>query len=308
MRLWFAHGSEVTIREQLVTQVILAILSGDLSPGERLPSTRDLARRFGLHPNTVSAGYRRLEHERWVEFRHGSGVYVRQQRPEQTLPAVLALDQMIGGLFRSARALGLPLPEIRARLQHWIERQPPNRFLLLEPDEELRRIVVAEMRLVVSLPVDGCALSARIDPSLLARSIPAALPSKVAKARAALTPGIELLELRVRSVPASLAAYLPAPSDALIGVASRWPDFVRLARTMLLASGFAPESLLFRDAREPRWQRGLEQTAGVVCDVVTSAALPAKTRAVRYTLLDESSIAELRQYEAFLSRSLPAAP
>ena len=40
MQLWFARGSEVTIREQLVTQVILGILSDDLAPGQRLPSTR----------------------------------------------------------------------------------------------------------------------------------------------------------------------------------------------------------------------------------------------------------------------------
>ena len=82
MQLWFARGSEVTIREQLVTQVILGILSDDLAPGQRLPSTRELARRFHLHPNTVSAGYRQLERERWVELRHGSGVYVREHKPE----------------------------------------------------------------------------------------------------------------------------------------------------------------------------------------------------------------------------------
>jgi GntR family transcriptional regulator len=82
MQLWFARGGEVTIREQLVTQVILGILSDDLAPGQRLPSTRELARRFRLHPNTVSAGYRQLERERWVEFRHGSGVYVRERKPE----------------------------------------------------------------------------------------------------------------------------------------------------------------------------------------------------------------------------------
>jgi len=55
MQFWFAPRSAVTIREQLVTQIILGILCGDLPPGERLPSTRELARRFRLHPNTISA-------------------------------------------------------------------------------------------------------------------------------------------------------------------------------------------------------------------------------------------------------------
>src|SRR5713226_514467 len=103
MQLWFARGSEVSIREQLVTQIILGILGDDLAPGQRLPSTRELARRFHLHPNTVSAGYRQLARGRWVEQRRGSGVFVRADKPEISLSVDLALDQMIAGLFRSAR-------------------------------------------------------------------------------------------------------------------------------------------------------------------------------------------------------------
>src|SRR5271157_4046541 len=116
MQLWFARGSEVTIREQLVTQVILGILSDDLAPGQRLPSTRELARRFRLHPNTVSAGYRQLERERWVEFRHGSGVYVRERKPElaPSSELALALDRLISRLFLSARELGVPLSTVRS--------------------------------------------------------------------------------------------------------------------------------------------------------------------------------------------------
>src|SRR5580692_57374 len=113
MQFWFARGSEVSIREQLVTQVVLGILSDDLAPGQRLPSTRDLARRFHLHPNTISAGYRQLERERWVEFRRGSGVYVRASRPEVLPTAALALDQMIARLFQDARELGAPLATVR---------------------------------------------------------------------------------------------------------------------------------------------------------------------------------------------------
>src|SRR3954464_9291333 len=76
MRFWLARNSEVPIREQLVTQVTLGILSGDLEPGRRLPSTRELARRFRVHANTVSAAYKQLEDEGLLESRHGSGVYV----------------------------------------------------------------------------------------------------------------------------------------------------------------------------------------------------------------------------------------
>jgi DNA-binding transcriptional regulator YhcF (GntR family) len=306
MQLWFVHGSEVTIREQLVTQIILGILSGDLAPGQRLPSTRELARRFRLHPNTVSAGFRQLEQARWVEFRHGSGVYVRAHKPETPLSAALALDHLIANLFRSARKLGVPLPSLRSRIRQWLDMQPPDHFLLVEPDEELRGIVTFEIEQAVTLPVKSCSVEDCRLPNILEGAIPVVLPSKVSMVRQALPPGAELLTLQVRSVPTSLAEWLPAPSDALVGVASRWPDFLKLARTMLIAAGFHPDSLVFRDARKANWQRGLKQTSAVVCDSATAKDLPKVARVVLFSLLAESALTELRDYQEFVRR--PIAP
>jgi DNA-binding transcriptional regulator YhcF (GntR family) len=302
MQLWFARGSEVSIREQLVTQVILGILSDDLAPGQRLPSTRELARRFKLHPNTVSAGYRQLQQERWVEFRRGSGVYIAAEKPEVPLSPAVALDQIIATLFRSARKSGVTLPALRSRLRRWLELQPPDHFLLIEPDEELRRIVASEIQQLAAWPVQSCDLADL--PAALDGAIALALPNRAAAVRQALPPGSDLLTLEFRSVTASLAAYLPAPSAALVGIASRWPNFLKIARTMLIAVGFSPDALMVRDAAKPNWQRGLKQTAAVVCDSLTAAELPAGCRAIPFSLVSEPSIAELRRYAEFVSHPL----
>jgi len=302
MQFWLARDSEVSIREQLVTQVVLGILSDDLAPGQRLPSTRALARRFHLHPNTISAAYGQLQRDRWVEFRRGSGVYVRARKPEISASPDLALDQMIARLFRSARKLGVSLPALRARLRQWLELQPPGHFLLIEPDEELRRILAAEIARAVTFPVNSC--GADDSPRMPDAGIPVVLPNREAMARRLLPAGTELLVLQVRSVPASLADYLPAPALKLVGVASRWPEFLKLARAMLCAAGFHPDSLLFRDARQSNWQRGLKQTAAVVCDTLTAAGLPSGCRAIPFSLLSESSIAELQRYEDFIRRPI----
>jgi GntR family transcriptional regulator len=301
MQIWLARGSEVSVREQLVTQVILGILGGDLAPGQRLPSTRELARRFHLHPNTVSSGYRQLARERWVEHRRGSGVFVCANQPEMPHTPALALDHIIATLLRSARQAGVPLPALRVRLRQWLELQPPGQFLLIEPNEELRRIVMAEMAESVSLPVLGCGLEA--DWKALPGSIPVALSNRLAAVRQALQNGTEVLTLRFRSVPSSLVKWLPAPAGALVGVASRWPDFLKMARTMLSAAGFDPESLVLRDVRQANWQRGLKQTTAVVCDTLTAKQLPAGCRAIPFPLLAESSIEELRRYEEFVSQN-----
>src|ERR1700722_14311084 len=137
VRLWFAPGSEVPIYRQLVTQVVLAILSDDLRPGDRLPSTRELARRFDIHPNTISAGYRQLERDGWAERRHGSGVYVRAQMEPATTPEQI-LDQHIAGFFRAVRELKLPADAVRARVAEWLAAPAPDHLLLIDPDAAVR--------------------------------------------------------------------------------------------------------------------------------------------------------------------------
>jgi GntR family transcriptional regulator len=246
-----------------------------------------------------------LEREGWVEFRRGSGVYVRGGKADWELSPALALDHLIAVFFRSARDLGVPLASVRARLRHWEELQPPDHFLVIEPDEELRRIVVEEMRRAVTWPVSSCGMDEDDLAKMLQSAIPVVLPSKEKTARRALPAGVELITLKVRSVPTTLADWLPAPSSALVGVASRWPDFLKLARTMLIAAGFNQDALILRDARTRNWQRGLTQTTAVISDSVTAADLPKDCRVIIFSLLAESSLADLRRCEEFIGSPTP---
>jgi GntR family transcriptional regulator len=306
MRFWFARNSEVPIREQIVTQIVLGILCGELKPGERLPSTRELARRFKLHANTVSAAYRQLERDHWVASRRGSGVYIRKGRMEGALPAALALDRLIANLLRETRELGAPLSALHAQLRRWLALQPPDHFLLIEPDEELRRIVAAEMQKAVKLPVGGAGIQDGVIGAEIEGAIPVALPSKSNAVRQALPAGVELLTLQVRSVPTSLGEWLPAPANVLLAVASGWPGFLKSARTMLIAAGFDSESLVFLDAREPGWRERMKAVAAVVCDSVTATELPKKCRAIPFPLIAESSLEDLRRYERFITDPVDA--
>jgi GntR family transcriptional regulator len=299
MRLWLSRDSEVSIREQLVTQVVLSILSGELEPGDRLPSTRELARRFHIHANTVSAGYRELAKNQWVEFQKGSGIFVRKYRPDNP-PTTLALDQLITSFFQSARETGASLSTIRSRLRHWLEMQPPDHFLLIEPDTMLAQILVSEMQVTVSLPVKSCGTDGKEVLAKLVGAIPVALSMNEKIVRRTLSDNADLLVLHMRSPGASLAPHLPAPSAALVGVASTWPTFLKTARTMLIAAGFPADCLVLRDASKPNWQRGLKQVAAIVCDSLTSRELKDMRRVLAFPLLSEPSLQALRRYEEFL--------
>jgi DNA-binding transcriptional regulator YhcF (GntR family) len=297
VRLWFAPSSEVPIYRQLVTQVVLAILSGDVRPGERLPSTRELARRFAINPNTVSAGYRQLEREGWTERRHGSGVYVRVNADPPTTPEQI-LDQHIAGFFRALRELSLPAAVVRARLADWLVAPPPDHLLLIESDPEFRQILLTEIRGITTCAVEGVSLEDCIRPGILTAAIPLCRPSKVKATRSALPAGVELVTLRIRSANAWMAPWLPSLSGKLIGVASAWPEFIITARTMLTAVGVDPETTIYRDVRKPRWSRGLEMANAIICDAHTAAlpAFPRQAKAIVFPMLADSMREELRRY------------
>src|SRR5262249_36504009 len=154
---------------------------------------------------------------------------------------------LIASVFGSARQSGIPLATVRKRLRYWLELQPPDHFLLIEPDVELARIVVAGVQPAVTFSGVNSDLHALQTPELLHGAIPLAMPSKAANIRVKLPHGMECIGLRLRSVTDSLLPWTSAPKQALIAVASSWPDFLKRARTLLVAAGFESDGLLFRD-------------------------------------------------------------
>ena len=302
MRIWLSKNSEVPLREQLATQILLGIVSNDLKPGQKLPSTRELARRYAIHSNTVSAAYQDLERRGWVEFRKGSGVYVRARTTDATADPKLELDQLISTLFQIARERGYSLGQIQARVKRWLNTQPPDHFLVIEPDEEMRSILMAEIKEATSFRVEGAGLDECCRADVLAGAAPVAMYGQAELVRAALPPDASCTLLRLRSVPSSIQGQERPSPDALVTVVSRWPDFLKWAHTILVAAAIDPDAMSFRDARERGWQKGLKSSAMVITEALTATQLPSGCRARVFRIIADSSIEELINFTRFVSK------
>jgi GntR family transcriptional regulator / MocR family aminotransferase len=75
------------LRHQLYHELRGAILSGRLSAGSRIPSTRALATSLGISRTTVTECYEDLISEGYLEARVGSGTFVCVYLPDQLLKA-----------------------------------------------------------------------------------------------------------------------------------------------------------------------------------------------------------------------------
>lgn len=277
---------------------MLAIASGDLPRGKRLPSTRALAKRFQLNANTVSAAYQQLESLGWVESIRGSGVYVRTEPSHPEEARLEALDRMVVAFLRTARTAGLSANAVRQRVDHWL-RMRPKRFVFVHPDQALRAIIGQELRQAITWKVEECELNAAGITRYVDDSIFLTVPSKHADLCSLIPAGSEVVALQVRQVARTLSQYLPVPPGVLIMVASCWPGFLEIARAVLTAAGCDPEGIIFRDAKAESWERGLGRGSVVVCDVLTSAEVPDGVHRIVFALVSDVSIATLTTYEQF---------
>lgn len=74
-----------TTAEEVVTRLRDMIHSGELSPGDRLPPERDLAKLLGVSRPTLRAGIRSLATVGILQSRQGAGTFVAQRGESPTL-------------------------------------------------------------------------------------------------------------------------------------------------------------------------------------------------------------------------------
>jgi hypothetical protein len=249
---------------------------------------RELARRYKIHSNTVSAAYRDVEALGWLKVRKGSGVYVSDLRPAAESSS---LDEMVEGFLAETRTRGFSAPDVRKSLARVLGATPAGRIAVIEPEPELAEILVAELREQVTLPVTAGV------PEKLSGVAAVALMSRAHL----LPPGVPHHSLRMRSVPEYLEGQTRPTHDALVGVASSSPEILRRVRTILATAALDPDALAFRDARKTGWRRGLNSCQFVITDVVTVRRLPAKCAARVFRVLSEDSIAELQRFLALVT-------
>ena len=72
----FEFDNNIPIYLQLVEQLKIYIISGKMSPGERLPSVRELALKTKVNPNTVQKALAELEDLKLVYTERTNGKFV----------------------------------------------------------------------------------------------------------------------------------------------------------------------------------------------------------------------------------------
>ncbi|MEU3269302.1 GntR family transcriptional regulator [Saccharomonospora sp. NPDC006951] len=108
------RGSGVATYLQLVHQVKSALRLGTLSPGDRLPTAKEVVEKLAINPNTVLKAYRELEREGLVSGRPGLGTFVERTLGGAAFADHARLRGELARWLRSAHAAGLDDEDVRA--------------------------------------------------------------------------------------------------------------------------------------------------------------------------------------------------
>ena len=109
--------SGVPFYRQVIDQVKAAIATESLSPGDRLPTVRQLAVDLSINPNTVSRAYTELELTGLVETQMGSGTFVGNRSVERDdVERRRVLDQFCQEFLSRASTLGFTLDDVLQNL------------------------------------------------------------------------------------------------------------------------------------------------------------------------------------------------
>ena len=287
----------VPLHDQLLAQLELRILTGVLAPGQRLPSVRALARRLGLHANTVSSAYRDLETAGHVELRRGAGVYVRAGSPA-ALEDARGLDELIRLALSAAFRKGHGGAEIRAAVERWLRAAPPERVVIVDPRRETLELMAHELGSALGVPASGCTLEElEREPGLTSGALLVALPyhaSKVVRA----APGVPVETIRVEGSQDDQKAVLALPTGSTLLLVSGSPILLQIAQAII--SGLRGDELLVEAklvSRRAEWRRVLPAADLVLADALAAGVLrearPRRLRELR--LVGERDLARLRK-------------
>ena len=124
MKILLSNASPDPIYEQIVRQVRVQILSGELTVGEALPSIRKLAQALQISVITTKRAYDELEREGLIDTVGGKGTFVASPNLDFLREKrVAAVEGKLREAMREADAAGIAPKDLKQMLE-----------LLLEPE------------------------------------------------------------------------------------------------------------------------------------------------------------------------------
>ncbi|RWR12895.1 GntR family transcriptional regulator [Siminovitchia fortis] len=106
---------------QITEKIFQRIIRGELKPGEKLPSVREMAVQSGVNPNTVQRSYAEMERMGVVETKRGQGTFVIERESIVDELKHSMQIEVIGQFVKSMEELGFTKQQMVSGLKNFLE-------------------------------------------------------------------------------------------------------------------------------------------------------------------------------------------
>lgn len=125
--------SNIPLYLQVMDDIKKQIISGELALGARLPSTRELAARYQINPNTAVRVYNELEAQGITFTRRGIGTFVTEDSSWKDRLRREMAETLISGLVSQLKEAGFTKQELLDTIARFYD-QSQETFLNNEED------------------------------------------------------------------------------------------------------------------------------------------------------------------------------
>ena len=101
------------IYEQVIELIKKMVVRGELEPGAKLPSQREMARKLEVNPNTVQRAYREMEVLQLVETKRGKGTFIKENNQIITNLKAEMAQEAVAGFVSEMNSLGFESSQIK---------------------------------------------------------------------------------------------------------------------------------------------------------------------------------------------------
>nr|WP_207729489.1 GntR family transcriptional regulator [Clostridium gallinarum] len=114
VKILISNSSKLPIYEQIVNSIKEAIINGTLSPNEKLPSIRSLAKDLNISVITTKRAYDELERQGFIETVGGKGCYVSYYNKELVYEEKLKeIEEKLEDILNISRSIKLKKSDIK---------------------------------------------------------------------------------------------------------------------------------------------------------------------------------------------------
>lgn len=118
MKIIISNNSDTPLYQQIKGQITDAILKGELSEGDPLPSIRSFANDLRVSVLTIRRVYDDLEKEGFVNSQVGIGTFVSAGNTELLLESKRRLvEQKMTNMIHTAKSLGITRQELSEMME-----------------------------------------------------------------------------------------------------------------------------------------------------------------------------------------------